>query len=170
MNISASASAMQNPLKQTSEIMRVTHYPTPPSVPAAAAAAAAMHAGSQHQRPAQIQEKAGSHLDASSPLTVSPSSSSRSPSPTGTLGKGLKGHINPTPNSLDTCAPFQHSVCNMLRLSRQTSHVSVQQCVPACSIVSTCTCSMLCHTLKLTRHPVVMQCFVAHLKTTMPSS
>lgn len=75
---------MQNPLKQTPDIMKATHYPTPPSVPAAAAAAAAMHAGAQHRRPAQTQGKAGTQLDVSSPFTMSPASSP-TPSPTGKL-------------------------------------------------------------------------------------
>lgn len=78
--VNISASAMQSPLKQTADIMKVTHYPTPPSVPAAAAAA--MHVSTQHQHPAQIQEKPGTQLHASSPLTMSPGSSP-TPSPTG---------------------------------------------------------------------------------------
>lgn len=90
MNISASA--LQHPLKQPQDIMKVTHYPTPPSMPAAAAAAAAMHAGAQHQHIAQTQERAGNHLDASSPLTVSPNSS-RSMSPVGTLRAWLVMHV-----------------------------------------------------------------------------
>ena len=85
---------MQHPLKQTSDIMKVTHYPMPPSMPAAAAAAAAMHAGAQHQHSAQKQERTNSHLDASSPLTVSPSSS-RSPSPAGMLDARLLLHLIP---------------------------------------------------------------------------
>lgn len=92
MNISALG--MQHPLKQTPDIMKVTHHPTPPSMPAAAAAAAAMHAGAQHQHSAQVQvqERTSSHLDASSPLTVSPSSS-RSPSPAGTLSACVLLHL-----------------------------------------------------------------------------
>ena len=90
MNISASA--LQHPLKQPQDIMKVTHYPTPPSMPAAAAAAAAMHAGAQHQHIAQINERAGNHLDASSPLTVSPNSS-RSTSPVGTLCDAFARHL-----------------------------------------------------------------------------
>ena len=72
--------------------MKVTHYPTPPSMPAAAAAAAAMHAGAQHQHVAQTHERAGNHLDASSPLTVSPNSS-RSTSPIGMLCVRLVMHL-----------------------------------------------------------------------------
>ena len=83
---------MQHPLKQTPDIMKVTHHPTPPSMPAAAAAAAAMHAGAQHQHSAQVQERTNSHLDASSPLTVSPTSS-RSPSPAGTLSACVLLHL-----------------------------------------------------------------------------
>lgn len=82
--VNISAAAMQNPSMLTPDVMKVTHYATPPSIPAAAAAAAAMHAGAQHQRPVQTQEKTGTKLDASSPLTMSPGSSP-TPSPTGML-------------------------------------------------------------------------------------
>lgn len=90
--VNISASALQHPLKQTQDIMKVTHYPTPPSMPAAAAAAAAMHAGAQHQHIAQIHQRAGNHLDASSPLTVSPNSS-RSTSPVGMHHAQLAMHL-----------------------------------------------------------------------------
>ena len=105
---------MQHALKQPSDIMKVTHYPTPPSMPAAAAAAAAMHAGMQHQHSAQIQDRTNSHLDASSPLTVSPSSS-RSPSPAGMLSCMAY-------NAFARSESSAFGFCNTLLSGTQNSH------------------------------------------------
>lgn len=51
--VNISASAMQAPLRDSSEPIKAIHHTTPDSVPAAAAAAAAMHAASHHSADVQ---------------------------------------------------------------------------------------------------------------------
>ncbi|KAL3151433.1 FGFR1 oncoprotein partner [Trebouxia sp. C0009 RCD-2024] len=151
--VNISAAAMQNPSMPTQDVMKATHYPMPASVPAAAAAAAAMHAGAQHQRPAQTQEKTGTKLDASSPLTMSPGSSP-TPSPTGPalpadtpqvsprqLAAAQKAsatrHASATGRGSEASIPAAHAEVPMIRqVAPESSSTSLQPSTSGASIIS----------------------------------
>ena len=79
---------MQAPPRQPADVIKATHYPTPPSVPAAAAAAAAMHAEAQHQKHGYSATSAAH--GSSSPHSISPSTS-HAPSPTGVFKHEQQG-------------------------------------------------------------------------------